>query len=81
MFEFFDEPGKTGAPRPEETSSFRREMDSGGDVAGVRIVVSSGDAAFDRSVENAVRKAAPLPLPSDPGLFDNFRELTFVFKP
>jgi colicin import membrane protein len=53
----------------------------GGDVAGVRIVVSSGDAAFDRSVENAVRKAAPLPLPSDPGLFDNFRELTFVFKP
>lgn len=53
----------------------------GGDVAGVRIVVSSGDAAFDRSVENAVRKAAPLPLPSDPGLFENFRELTFVFKP
>jgi colicin import membrane protein len=53
----------------------------GGDVAGVRIVESSGDPAFDRSVENAVRKAAPLPLPPDPGLFDNFRELRFVFKP
>jgi len=53
----------------------------GGDVAGVRIVESSGDPAFDRSVENAVRKAAPLPLPPDPGLFNNFRELRFVFKP
>lgn len=53
----------------------------GGDVAGVRVVESSGDPAFDRSVENAVRKAAPLPLPPDPALFDNFRELRFVFKP
>jgi len=53
----------------------------GGDVAGVRVVESSGDAAFDRSVENAVRKAAPLPLPPDPALFDSFRELRFVFKP
>ncbi len=53
----------------------------GGDVAGVRVVVSSGDAAFDRSVENAVRKAAPLPLPPDPTLFDSFRELRLIFKP
>ncbi len=53
----------------------------GGDVAGVRVVVSSGDAAFDRSVENAVRKAAPLPLPPDTALFESFRELRFIFKP
>ena len=67
--------------RPGMQCTVRVNLIPGGDVAGVRIVVSSGDAAFDRSVENAVRKAAPLPLPSDPGLFDNFRELTFVFKP
>jgi len=67
--------------QPGMQCTVRVNLIPGGDVAGVRIVVSSGDAAFDRSVENAVRKAAPLPLPSDPGLFDNFRELTFVFKP
>jgi colicin import membrane protein len=67
--------------RPGMQCTVRVNLIPGGDVAGVRITVSSGDAAFDRSVENAVRKAAPLPLPSDPGLFDNFRELTFVFKP
>jgi colicin import membrane protein len=67
--------------RPGMQCTVKVNLIPGGDVAGVRIVVSSGDAAFDRSVENAVRKAAPLPLPPEPGLFDNFRELTFVFKP
>ncbi len=67
--------------RPGMQCTVKVNLIPGGDVAGVRIVVSSGDAAFDRSVENAVRKAAPLPLPPDPGLFENFRELTFVFKP
>ncbi|MFP3874632.1 MAG: cell envelope integrity protein TolA, partial [Thiohalophilus sp.] len=54
----------------------------GGDVASVRITRSSGDAAFDRSVENAVYSAAPLPVPGvDSGLFDEFREIKFVFAP
>lgn len=52
-----------------------------GDVVGVRIVNSSGDPVFDRSVETAVRKASPLPLPADSSLFSQFRDLTFVFKP
>ena len=52
-----------------------------GEVLSANVVRSSGNAIFDRSVENAVYKAAPLPLPRDPTLFDNFREIRFVFDP
>lgn len=52
-----------------------------GEVLSARVERSSGNAVFDRSVENAVYKAAPLPLPEDPALFDNFREIRFVFDP
>ncbi|HEB99100.1 MAG TPA: cell envelope integrity protein TolA [Thiotrichales bacterium] len=53
----------------------------GGEVTSVQIVQGSGDAAFDRSVEAAVYRASPLPLPSDARLFDRFRRLTFRFSP
>jgi colicin import membrane protein len=53
----------------------------GGDVARVQIIRSSGDPLFDRSVENAVHKAAPMPLPRDPAVFKYFRELRLIFKP
>lgn len=52
-----------------------------GDVVSVQIVQSSGDAAFDRSVEAAVFRAAPLPLPPEPALFESFRTLQFRFEP
>jgi len=53
-----------------------------GDVIGVHIIQSSGNAAFDRSVEMAVNKASPLPVPkSSTGLFDRFREVELVFDP
>lgn len=53
-----------------------------GDVVGVHIIQSSGNAAFDRSVEMAVNKASPLPVPkSSTGLFDHFREVELVFDP
>ena len=53
----------------------------GGEVLQATVVRSSGNSVFDRSVENAVFKASPLPLPSDPDLFDYFREIEFVFSP
>lgn len=53
----------------------------GGEVLSVVIVKSSGDAIFDRSVENAVYKASPLPVPDDKKLFEQFRELEFPFNP
>ncbi|MEJ2590667.1 MAG: cell envelope integrity protein TolA [Candidatus Thiodiazotropha sp.] len=54
----------------------------GGDVVpgGVSIIKSSGNDAFDRSVESAVYKAAPLPVPSG-ALFESFRNLRINFKP
>jgi len=53
----------------------------GGEVARVQIVRSSGDPVFDRSVESAVYKASPLPLPPDAALFKHFRDLRLIFKP
>lgn len=53
-----------------------------GDVVDVKIIKSSGDAAFDRSVEKAVYRAAPLSVPPlESGLFDKFREVVFQFEP
>ncbi len=52
----------------------------GGGVAAVTITRSSGNGAFDRSVEQAVYKAEPLPVPAGAG-FEAFRELKFVFDP
>jgi len=53
----------------------------GGDVIDAQVIKSSGNAFFDRSVELATRKAAPLPLPSDPSMFNYFRTLEFHFRP
>jgi len=53
----------------------------GGDVVSATVVRSSGDPMFDRSVETAVLKASPLPLPADTSLFNHFREINFNFAP
>ncbi len=54
----------------------------GGEVSDARVVISSGDELFDRSVESAVYRASPLPLPPDAVLFDKyFRDLNFIFRP
>ena len=50
-----------------------------GQVLHVEIAQSSGNIAFDRSVEQAVLAASPLPLPKQPAVFD--RELVILFKP
>ena len=53
----------------------------GGEVVDARVMRSSGDPLFDRSVETAVLKASPLPLPQDTALFKHFREIQFIFIP
>lgn len=52
-----------------------------GDVIEAKVISSSGNVLFDRSVENAVRKASPLPIPQEKDLFDYFREIEFLFNP
>ncbi len=54
----------------------------GGEVGSVVTTTSSGDAAFDASAEEAVRRASPLPVPDDIAVFNqNFRSFTFRFSP
>jgi len=47
----------------------------GGEVLDVRTRKPSGQPAWDNACEGAIRKAQPLPLPSDPALMKHFREL------
>jgi len=58
-------------------------VNSSGSVLAVRIVESSGDAAFDRSVETAVYKTDPFPMPESAALraLPQFREHEFYFNP
>ena len=56
-------------------------MIPGGEVIEARVTKSSGNAIFDRQAENAVRKAAPLPVPEEARLFSRVREIQFVFDP
>ena len=52
----------------------------GGGVARVTVTRPSGNDAFDRSAENAVLRADPLPVPRG-GEFDLVRNLRLVFYP
>lgn len=53
----------------------------GGVVLNVQTVTSSGNAALDRSARVAVFKASPLPVPKDPAVFNQFRELRLTVRP
>ena len=52
-----------------------------GDVEGVEITQSSGDAVFDNSAVGAVYRASPLPVPADPAMADKFKIMQFRFTP
>ncbi len=60
--------------------TLRIRIAAGGSVIAAQVIQSSGNDAFDRSAETAVRKADPLPVPTG-RLFDKFRDINFVFAP
>ena len=54
----------------------------GGEVLGAKLKRSTNSVpAYDAAVERAILKAQPLPLPPDPALMRQFRELNLVFRP
>jgi len=53
----------------------------GGEVLDAKIRKASGQALWDTAVERAIRRAQPLPLPPDPVLMREFRELNLKFRP
>ncbi len=72
---------RPASSRKELQCTVRVRLVPGGEVLEAKVVRTSGDANFDRSVEAAVHKASPLPLPENPELFERFREIEFVFRP
>lgn len=50
-----------------------------GSVTSARIVTSCGNAALDKSVQDAVYRASPLPKPKDPSVFQ--RDLIINYEP
>jgi TonB family protein len=53
-----------------------------GDVVGVTVEESSGNEAFDRSAEQAVRKAGKFDVPKESAIFEKyFRRFHLLFKP
>ena len=63
-------------------SKIRVKLMSDGTVIDAEAISSSGNEVFDRSAENAVKKASPLPVPKDKRLFaQEFRTFDFMFNP
>lgn len=59
----------------------RVRLTPNGEVISAKVVRSSGNPVFDRSVENAVLKASPLPIPRERGVNEKFRDIQFNFDP
>lgn len=54
----------------------------GGEVLGAKLRrATNSTPAYDAAVERAILRAQPLPLPPDPALIRQFRELNLVFRP
>lgn len=53
----------------------------GGMVIDAKLIKSSGNEALDLSAQKAVLKSSPLPVPSDPVLFDDFRTIKLTVRP
>lgn len=69
-----------GSGKPELTFSIAL-MPTGEVIGSPRLLKGSGIAACDEAVERAIKLSQPLPLPPQPELFSQFRDLNLIFKP
>ena len=68
--------------RNDMQARLRVDLVPSGDLLSVTVLESSGNAAFDRSAEAAVRRVERFDVPKDRRLFEeNFRRFTLLFKP
>ena len=75
--------GKANVPetvRGQPEVQVRITILPGGDVLDIAIVKSSGNPVYDAAIERAIRSAQPLPVPSNPELFGQFRSLNLNIK-
>jgi len=70
-------PGVQGNPRVE----FFVVTLPTGEVLGIKTKSSSSNTAWDNAVERAIQRAQPLPMPPDPALLNEFRQLDLGFQP
>ncbi|HHF7344041.1 TPA: cell envelope integrity protein TolA [Legionella feeleii] len=63
------------------SSQFRIRLAPDGAVLDVSLTRGSGDPVLDRSAETAIRKASPLPVPTDPDTFNMFRDISLTVRP
>ncbi|WP_058534997.1 cell envelope integrity protein TolA [Legionella saoudiensis] len=63
------------------SSQFRIRLAPDGAVLEVTLTRSSGDPLLDRSAQTAIRKASPLPVPTDAATFNMFRDISLTVRP
>ncbi|MGL5742865.1 MAG: cell envelope integrity protein TolA [Legionella sp.] len=63
------------------SSQFRIRLAPDGMVLEVTLTRSSGDPLLDRSAQTAIRKASPLPVPTDAETFNLFRDISLTVRP
>lgn len=60
---------------------YQIELAPGGVVLSVKLLSSSGNAALDRSAEQAIWQASPLPVPTKMTLFNKMRLIRLTLRP
>lgn len=67
--------------RADVYCQFEIRLAPGGTVLNVQLLKSSGDPLLDRSAQNAIYKASPLPVPADTQTFELFRQINLKVTP
>jgi colicin import membrane protein len=71
----------TDVPDNAEAEFLVTVLPDGSVMDNVKLVKSSGNAAYDSAAERAIYKAQPLPMPQDKDIARMFRELHLTVKP